>query len=267
VAKTPKVMLEIAGREVAISNPDKPYFPRAGHGKLAVVQYYLAVADGALRGAGGRPNVLKRYVDGAEGEAFYQKRAPESRPDWLETTVLSFPSGRTAEEVVPRDAAALAWMVNLGCLELHPHPVRAEDLDHPDEMRIDLDPVPGIAWPQLQEVARKEKDVIKLNCVNDKLLQLKQLMNIADQARTNLEEAIARKDEEARYHEFGRITIASQQAQVLGSEAENCVGEDLTFLGPTQVIVDEPELPDDPTVPVGPDFPIVEPLPVASPQA
>ena len=120
---------------------------------------------------------------------------------------------------------------------------------------------------QLQEVARKEKDVIKLNCVNDKLAQLKQLMNIADQARTNLEEAIARKDEEARYHEFGRITIASQQAQVLGSEAENCVGEDLTFLGPTQVIVDEPELPDDPTVPVGPDFPIVEPLPVASPQA
>jgi bifunctional non-homologous end joining protein LigD len=154
VAKAPKVMLEIAGREVAISNPDKLYFPRAGHAKLAVVQYYLAVADGALRGAGGRPNVLKRYVDGAEGEAFYQKRAPESRPDWLETTVLSFPSGRTAEEVVPRDAAALAWMVNLGCLELHPHPVRAEDLDHPDEMRIDLDPVPGIAWPQLQEVAR-----------------------------------------------------------------------------------------------------------------
>jgi hypothetical protein len=122
---------------------------------------------------------------------------------------------------------------------------------------------------ELQEVARKEKDVIKLNCVNDKLAQLKQLINIADQARANLEEAIARKpvDEEGRYHEFGRITIAQQQAQALGADAENCVGEDLTFLGPTQVTVDEPQLPDDPSVPVGPEFPVVEPLPVASPQA
>jgi hypothetical protein len=119
----------------------------------------------------------------------------------------------------------------------------------------------------LQEIARREKDVIKLNCVNDKLLQLKQLMNIADQAKTNMQEAIARGDEDSRYHEFGRITIAQQQAQALASEAENCVGEDLTFLGPTQVIIEEPELPDDPTVVIGPDFPVVEPLPVASPQA
>lgn len=120
---------------------------------------------------------------------------------------------------------------------------------------------------QLQEIARKEKDVIKLNCVSDKLAQLKQLMNIADTANTNLQEAIARKDDDARYHEFGRITIAQQQAQALGSEAENCVGEDLTFVGPTQVTTEEPDLPDDPTVVIAPDFPVVEPLPVASPQA
>jgi DNA ligase D-like protein (predicted polymerase) len=151
--KPPPVTLEVAGRQVAVSNPDKAYFPRAGHSKLDVVRYYLAVADGALRGAGGRPNVMKRYVDGAEGDPFYQKRAPPSRPDWLEVAVIKFPSGRTAEEVVPRDAAGLAWMVNLGCLELHPHPVRAEDLDHPDELRLDLDPVPGIAWATLREVA------------------------------------------------------------------------------------------------------------------
>src|SRR5687767_4983425 len=120
---------------------------------MDLVRYYLAVADGALRGAGGRPNVLVRYPNGTKGEFFYQKRAPESRPDWIEVVSLSFPSGRTAEEVVPRDAAALAWMANLACLELHPHPVRAEDLDHPDELRIDLDPVPGVAWTQVREVA------------------------------------------------------------------------------------------------------------------
>lgn len=153
-SKTEKISLEIAGREVAISNPSKVYFPDAGITKLEVVQYYLAVAEGALRGAGGRPNVLVRYVDGITGEAFFQKRAPEKRPPWLETVVLSFPSGRTAEEVVPRDPAALAWMVNLGCIELHPHPVRAEDLEHPDELRIDLDPVPGVEWAQLCETAR-----------------------------------------------------------------------------------------------------------------
>ena len=153
-------MLEVADREVTISNPRKVYFPEAGVTKLEVVQYYLAVAEGALRGAGGRPNVLVRYADGIHGEFFYQKRAPASRPDWIEVTPLRFPSGRTAEEVVPRDAAALAWMVNLGCLELHPHPVRTEDLDHPDELRVDLDPVPGIEWLQLRQVAGVVKDVL-----------------------------------------------------------------------------------------------------------
>jgi bifunctional non-homologous end joining protein LigD len=152
-SKTERVALEVAGREVSISSPKKVYFPEAGYTKLDVVRYYLAVADGALRGAGNRPNVLVRYADGIHGEFFYQKRAPEHRPEWIEVVALRFPSGRTAEEVVPRDAATLAWMVNLGCLELHPHPVRADDLDHPDELRIDLDPVPGVEWKQLQDVA------------------------------------------------------------------------------------------------------------------
>ncbi|MBA3888703.1 MAG: DNA polymerase domain-containing protein, partial [Acidobacteria bacterium] len=125
----------------------------AGHTKLDLVRYYLAVADGALRAAGNRPNVLVRYPNGIDGEFFYQKRAPTSRPDWIDVVALQFPSGRTAEEVVPRDAPALAWMANLACLELHPHPVRADDLDKPDELRIDLDPVPGIGWPQIREVA------------------------------------------------------------------------------------------------------------------
>jgi bifunctional non-homologous end joining protein LigD len=146
-------VLEIAGREVPISNPRKVLFPQAGYTKLDLARYYLAVADGALRAAGGRPNVLVRYPNGIDGEFFYQKRAPRSRPPWIEVVALSFPSGRTAEEVVPRNAAALVWMANLACLELHPHPVRAEDLDHPDELRVDLDPVPGIAWPQVREVA------------------------------------------------------------------------------------------------------------------
>src|SRR5437879_6221252 len=147
------MVVEVAGREVSISNPGKVYFPEAGITKLDVVRYYLEVAEGALRGAGGRPNVLVRYADGIRGDFFYQKRAPASRPPWIEVVALSFPSGRMADEVVPRDAAALAWMANLGCLELHPHPVRAEDLDHPDELRIDLDPVPGVAWVQVREVA------------------------------------------------------------------------------------------------------------------
>ena len=150
---TDKELLTVAGREIAISNPRKVLFPQAGHTKLDLVRYYLAVADGALRGAGGRPNVLVRYPNGIGGEFFFQKRAPESRLPWIEVVSLKFPSGRTAEEVVPRDAAALAWMANLACLELHPHPVRAEDLDHPDELRIDLDPVPGIEWPQIRDVA------------------------------------------------------------------------------------------------------------------
>jgi len=146
-------ILTVAGREVAISNPRKVLFPKAGYTKLDLVRYYLAVADGALRGAGGRPNVLVRYPNGIDGEFFYQKRAPTSRPPWVEVVALRFPSGRSAEEVVPRDPAALVWMANLACLELHPHPVRADDLDHPDELRVDLDPVPGVAWSQIREVA------------------------------------------------------------------------------------------------------------------
>ena len=151
---TERELLTVAGREVAISNPRKVLFPQAGYTKLDLARYYLAVADGALRGAGGRPNVLVRYPNGIGGEFFYQKRAPRSRPPWVEVVALRFPSGRSAEEVVPRDAAALAWMANLACLELHPHPVRADDLDHPDELRVDLDPVPGVPWSQLREVAR-----------------------------------------------------------------------------------------------------------------
>jgi bifunctional non-homologous end joining protein LigD len=147
-------LLTIAGREVAISNPLKVLFPQPGYTKLDLARYYLVVAEGALRAAGGRPNVLVRYPNGIGGEFFYQKRAPQARPDWIEVVALRFPSGRTAEEVVPREPAALAWMANLACLELHPHPVRAEDLDHPDELRVDLDPVPGVTWDQLREVAR-----------------------------------------------------------------------------------------------------------------
>src|SRR5260221_395836 len=154
------VVLDVGGREVAVSNPGKVYFPEAGITKIEVVRYYLAVAEGALRGAGGRPNVLVRYANGIHGEFFYQKRAPEKRPDWVEVVALSFPSGRTAEEVVPRDAAALAWMANLGCLELHPHPVRADHLEHPDELRVDLDPMPGIEWTQIVAVARVVQQVL-----------------------------------------------------------------------------------------------------------
>jgi bifunctional non-homologous end joining protein LigD len=155
-----QVVLEVAGREVTISNPNKVYFPHGGITKLDVVRYYLAVAEGALRGAGGRPNVLVRYANGIHGDFFYQKRAPTSRPPWIEVVALRFPSGREAEEVVPRDAATIAWMANLGCLELHPHPVRAEDLDHPDELRIDLDPQPGIEWSELQAVAGEVRQVL-----------------------------------------------------------------------------------------------------------
>ena len=143
----------VLDREVAISNPRKILFPKPKHTKLDLARYYLAVAEGALRGAGGRPNVLVRYPNGIEGEFFYQKRAPQKRPPWIEVVSLRFPSGRSAEEVVPRDAAALAWLANLACLELHPHPVRAEDLDHPDELRVDLDPVPGVKWAQVRRVA------------------------------------------------------------------------------------------------------------------
>ncbi|MDB6089448.1 MAG: putative ligase-like protein [Gammaproteobacteria bacterium] len=153
-------ILIVAGREVVISNPDKLLFPEPKHTKLDLARYYIAVAEGALRGAGGRPNMLVRYPDGIAGEHFYQKRAPRSRPHWIEVAELRFPSGRVAEEVVPRDAAALAWLANLACLELHPHPVRAEDLEHPDELRVDLDPVPGIMWRQVQEVTAVARAVL-----------------------------------------------------------------------------------------------------------
>jgi bifunctional non-homologous end joining protein LigD len=156
-----KELLQIEGREIAISNPEKVFFPQRGYTKLDLVRYYLAVSDGALRGAGGRPMALKRYVNGAEGEFFFQKRAPEARPPWVETVELKFPSGRTAREVVLRDAAQLAWIVNLGCIDLHPHPVRADDLDHPDELRVDLDPVPDVPWAQVREVALIAREVLR----------------------------------------------------------------------------------------------------------
>src|SRR5438093_9761463 len=155
-----KEVLEVAGCEVTVSNPDKVFFPKTGHTKLDLVRHYLSVADGALRGVDGRPMALKRYVNGAEGEFFFQKRAPTSRPDWIEVVELAFPSGRTAEEIVVRDAAQLVWVINLGCIDLNPHPVRAEDLDHPDELRVDLDPIPGVSWPQIRDVAMVTKEVL-----------------------------------------------------------------------------------------------------------
>src|SRR5688572_20142444 len=147
--------LTVAGREVAITNPGKVLFPQAGYTKLDLARYYASVSEGALRGAGGRPNVLVRYPNGVGGEFFFQKRAPQARPPWIEVVTLRFPSGRSAEEVVPRDAAALVWMANLACLELHPHPVRTDDLDNPDELRVDLDPVPGVTWEQVRSVAHE----------------------------------------------------------------------------------------------------------------
>ena len=153
-------ILEVAGREVTITNPDKVVFTSHGHTKLDLVRYYLAVADGALRGVAGRPMILKRFVKGIDEEAFFQKRAPAKRPGWIEVAELRYASGRSADEVVVRDAAALAWVVNLGCIDLNPHPVRAEDLDHPDELRIDLDPVPGVAWKQILDVALVAKEVL-----------------------------------------------------------------------------------------------------------
>jgi bifunctional non-homologous end joining protein LigD len=146
-------LLSVGGRELLITNPDKLYFSQAQISKLDLVRYYLSVAPGSIAGIRDRPIVLKRFVNGAEGEAFYQKRAPDARPPWLRTVTLSFPSGRTAEEIVVDDAAGLGWIVNLGCIELHPHPVRSGDLDHPDELRIDLDPVPGVAWSDVRRVA------------------------------------------------------------------------------------------------------------------
>ena len=156
-----KEVLEIAGREVTITNPQKLYFPAAGYTKLDLVRYYMSVAEGAIRGVAGRPMALKRYVDGIDEPPFFQKRAPASRPEWIETATLAFPSGRTADEIVVRDAAQLAWIINLGCVDLNPHPVRAEDLDHPDELRIDLDPQPGIPWTQIRDVALVTRAVLE----------------------------------------------------------------------------------------------------------
>src|SRR6202142_3578698 len=147
-------LLSVEGREVRVTPPDKLYFSKQTKlSKLDLVRYYQSVAPGALAGIRDRPIVLKRFVNGAEAEAFYQKRAPTDRPSWLRTITLSFPSGRTAEELVVDDAAGLAWIVNLGCLELHPHPVRASDLDHPDELRVDLDPGPGVGWNDVRTVS------------------------------------------------------------------------------------------------------------------
>ena len=155
-------VLSIDGREVHVTHPDKPYFSKQTKlSKLDLVRYYLSVAPGALAGIRDRPLVLKRFVDGAEGEAFYQKRAPAQRPSWLRTVTLSFPSGRKAEEVVVDDAAGLAWVVNLGCIELHPHPVRSGDLERPDELRVDLDPTPGVAWDDVRRVALEVKSFLE----------------------------------------------------------------------------------------------------------
>src|SRR2546422_737847 len=160
MGKVPQTVLEVAGRQVAITHPDKVVFPRAGHTKLDLAKYYAAVADAALRGIAARPVVLKRYVSGAEGEPFFQKRAPEQHPEWVETVELRFPSGRTAREIVVRDAAQLLWIVNLGCIDLNPHPVRADDLEHPDELRVDLDPGAGVSWDDVRRVALVVRDVL-----------------------------------------------------------------------------------------------------------
>jgi DNA ligase D-like protein (predicted polymerase) len=154
-------VLRLGDREVVVTNPSKVFFEATGATKLDLVRYYVAVAPGALTGAGGRPMALKRFVNGAAGEAFFQKRAPDNRPEWLRTVTLSFPSGRTADEIVVDDAAGLAWIVNLGCIDLNPHPVRADDLDHPDELRVDLDPVPGVPWSQIREVAMVTKESLE----------------------------------------------------------------------------------------------------------
>src|SRR5919107_3030989 len=154
-------IVRIGDRDVTVTNPGKVFFQETGATKLDLVRYYLAVAPGALTGAGGRPMALKRFVNGAAGEAFFQKRAPENRPEWLRTVTLSFPSGRTADEIVVDDAAGLAWIVNLGCIDLNPHPVRADDLDHPDELRVDLDPVPGVPWSQIRDVAMVTKESLE----------------------------------------------------------------------------------------------------------
>jgi DNA ligase D-like protein (predicted polymerase) len=161
MAASPKAeVLELLGREVTITNPAKIFFPKLGLTKLDLVRYYVGVADGAVRGVRGRPMILKRFPDGVEGEAFYQKRAPKKRPEWVDVAVFRFPSGRDAEEVVVNDVAQLAWIVNLGCVDLNAHPVRWTDMDHPDELRIDLDPVPGVGWRQIVDVANVAREAL-----------------------------------------------------------------------------------------------------------
>ena len=153
-------VLQLAGRDVTVTNPEKIYFPKAGITKLELVRYYVAVAEGALRGVARRPQIMKRFVHGVEAEPFFQKRVDRNRPDWIETAIFTFPSGRTAEEIVTNDVAQLAWMVNLGCVDLNPHAIRTDDMDRPDEFRIDLDPVPGVSWPQIVEVGLVAKQVL-----------------------------------------------------------------------------------------------------------
>ncbi|MEF2977285.1 DNA polymerase domain-containing protein [Subtercola sp. YIM 133946] len=159
-AKTPAAVVEIDGEEVRVTSPDRVVFPDVGLTKLDIVNYYVAVAEGALRGAGGRPMVLKRFVKGIDEEAFFQKRVPESHPPYIDTATLHYTRGTSAEETVVRSAAGLAWVANLGCLDLNPHPVRAEDLDHPDELRVDLDPMPGVDWSQIVDVAYIAQEVL-----------------------------------------------------------------------------------------------------------
>jgi DNA ligase D-like protein (predicted polymerase) len=161
MAKSQQTVLEAAGREVVITNPEKVYFPKAGYTKLDLAKYYAAVAEGALRGVANRPMALKRYVNGADKEPFFQKRAPEKRPDWIETVELKFPSGNTADEIVVSDAAQLLWIINLGCIDLNPHPVRRDDLDHPDELRVDLDPGPGVSFEDVRRVALVVREVLE----------------------------------------------------------------------------------------------------------
>ena len=156
----PSEVLELAGREVTITNPTKIFFPELRLTKLDLVRYYVAVADGAVRGVRGRPMLLKRFPNGIDEEAFYQKRAPAKRPSFIEVATFTFPSGRHADEIVVRDVAQLAWIINLGCIDLNAHPVRAEDMDHPDELRVDLDPVPGVPWQQIVDVAKVAREVL-----------------------------------------------------------------------------------------------------------
>lgn len=163
MARAPAVDVDVDGRTVSVSNPEKVFFPARGETKLDLVRYYMAVGKGALRGVLERPTVLKRFPDGAGGEFFFQKRVPASRPEWLETVTVAFPSGRTAEELCPVDVAHLAWAVNLGCLDLNPWPVRRRDLDHPDELRVDLDPQPGVPFADVRRVALLVKDVLDEN--------------------------------------------------------------------------------------------------------